>query len=45
MKLTNLFDLAPLEFLMHGRKKYTNELLLTQGQGKSAEALDLKQKL
>ena len=41
LKMTILFVLAPLEFSMHGRKNDTNELLLTQGQGKSAEALNL----
>ena len=41
LKMTILFGLAPLEFSMHGRKNDTNELLLTQGQGKSAEALNM----
>ena len=41
LKMTILFGLAPLEFSMHGRKNDTNRVLLTQGQGKSAEAFNL----
>ena len=41
LKMAILFGLAPLEFSMHGRKNDNNRVLLAQGQGKSAEALNL----